>query len=493
MRLSARGTVAVASSDGGDADRARLRAGRRVRAFALGALTAVLAACATYTPAPIDPAQTVGAFAARRLDAPTLRDAVARVAPEAAAGWPPREWDRATLLAVALAQNASLGVARAEVEAALAAEITAGEKQNPTIGLQSEYARREPDHWLYGISFDFLLRRRGDLDSRLAKLGTGGARAQLMERTWNVRHVLIAALSDYENARRRLQVLTELADAQDRLVALQQRRVDAGEDAPTDLNAALGTAIDIEQQQSQARADAGVAQAAVAAALGLPPEALDTVAIVWPDWGDPPPFAEDRLQNARERALLSRTDLAVAINEYAQAETKLERAIARQYPQFDLHPGYYWDHGVAKWPFDVDFTLPLFNRNRGEIAEATAARTLAGQRMLALQAGIYDEIEAGARAQDIARANLEAARKREDAMSQQLKHADVALGLGADDRMQRTGVEVLVLRARLEALQAQAQQQAARNALEDALHSPLSGPELSLATPEPTADSGAAR
>jgi hypothetical protein len=59
--------------------------------------------------------------------------------------------------------------------------------------------------------------------------------------------------------------------------------------------------------------------------------------------------------------------------------------------------------------------------------------------------------------------------------------------------MQRTGVEVVALRARLEALQAQAQQQAARNALEDALHAPLSGPELFLATPEPIADSGAER
>ena len=279
MRLSARGTDAIARSDGGTADRARLCAGRRIRAFALGALTAALAACATYTPAPIDPKQTAETFAARRLDAPALRDAVARVAPQAVAAWPPHEWDRATLLAAALAQNGSLGVARAEVEAALAAEITAGEKSNPTLGLQSEYARHEPDHWLYGISFDFLLRRHGDLDSRLAKLGTGGARAQLMERTWDVRHALIGALSDYENARRRLEVLTQLAEAQDRLVALQQRRVDAGEDAPTDLNAALGTAIDIEQQQAQARADA-VAHVAPQAVAEWPPREWDRATLL---------------------------------------------------------------------------------------------------------------------------------------------------------------------------------------------------------------------
>jgi cobalt-zinc-cadmium efflux system outer membrane protein len=314
-----------------------------------------------------------------------------------------------------------------------------------------------------------------------------------MERTWNVRHTLIGALSDYENAQRKLHVLTELASAQDRLVALQQRRVDAGEDAPTDLNAALASAIDIEQQQAQARADVLAAQAAIAAALGVPPAALDDIAIVWPDWGDPPPLAENDLQTAREQALLSRADLAVAINDYAAAETKLERAIARQYPQFDLKPGYYWDHGIAKWPFDVDFALPLFNRNRGEIAETTAARTLAGQRMLALQAEIYGAIDAAARAENSARGNVEAARKREDAMRQQVRHAEIALGLGAGDSMQSSAVEVLALRAKLELLQAQAQQQAARNAFEDALHAPLSGPELSLAPSKPNADSGAER
>jgi cobalt-zinc-cadmium efflux system outer membrane protein len=494
LRLSASGTVAIGSNVAGNADcRACPRAGKHLRAFALAALVAVLAACATYTPAPIDTAQIVDAFAARRLDAPALQAAVQRVAPQAAESWPLHEWDRATLLAVALAENGSLAVARAEIEAALAAEISAGEKPNSTLGLQSEYARSEPDHWLYGISFDFLLRRRGDLDARLAKLGTSGANSQLMERTWSVRHALIGALSDRENARRRLDVLTRLANAQDRLVAFQQKRVDAGEDSPSDLNAALGTRIDIEQQQAQARADTVAAEAAVATALGVPPAALDGVAIAWPEWGDPPPCATDDLETAREQALLSRADLAVAINDYARAETKLERAVARQYPQIDLKPGYYWDHGIAKWPFDVDFSLPLFNRNRGEIAEATAAREVAAQRMLALQAGIYGEIEAGARAENVARENVEVAKRRDETMRQQVKHADVALGLGASDRMQRTSVEILALRATLEIVQAQAQNQAARNALEDALHAPLSGPELALAKPPPSVDSGAGR
>ncbi|HET7924618.1 MAG TPA: TolC family protein, partial [Rhodanobacteraceae bacterium] len=236
-------------------------------AIVLAVLAALaLGACATYTPAPIEPAATAAAFAARRLDAPELRDQVARVLPEAAEPWPPAAWDRAGLLAIALADNGSLAIARAELEAALAARITAGETPNPTLGLQAEYARHEPDHWLYGISFDFLLPHRAvrTIDVEVAELGAAGARADLMEKTWSVRRALVAALSDRESARRRLDAATRLADAEDRLIALQQRRVDAGEDAPGDLNTSQAARLDIEQQVASARADAVASDAALA-------------------------------------------------------------------------------------------------------------------------------------------------------------------------------------------------------------------------------------
>jgi outer membrane protein, heavy metal efflux system len=481
VRLSARRTVAVAPS------------GASRVALALEMLA--LGACATYTPAPIEPAKTAEAFAAQRLDAPALRESIARVLPEAAESWPPAEWDRAGLLAVALADNGSLAVARAEVEAAFAAKITAGETPNPTLGLQAEYAKHELDHWLYGLSFDFLLPHRAvrAIDLDVAELGGAGARADLTEKTWNVRRALVAALSDRESARRGVDATARLADAEDRLIALQQRRVDAGEDTPNDLNASQAARLDIEQQVASARADVVAADAAVAAALGMPASALDGLSIAWPDWGVPPAPAQDALASAREAALFSRADLASSIDAYAVAEKKLERAMARQYPQVELKPGYYWDHGIAKWPFEVDFALPVFNRNEGEIAEAKAAREVAGQKLLALQAQIYGEVDAALRADAVAAESLDTARKRGDSLRRQLAHADAALKLGAGDSIDRTNAEVLVLRAELEAVQASAQRQAARNALEDALHAPLSGPELALAKAWTVADRGVGR
>ena len=360
--------------------------------------------------------------------------------------------------------------------------MTAGERQNPTLGLQSEYARREPEQWLYGASFDFLLPRGRirRLDAEIAGLGTSSARTALTEKTWDVRRALVAALSDRESAYRRVDVLAKLASAQDGVVATTRERIAAGEDAPAELAVAESQRFDIAHDLAQAHAEAAAADAEVAAALGLPPEALDGIAIAWSDWGAPPPIDAADLSRAKETALLSRADLASAIDDYATAEKKLERAVARQYPDIEFHPGYYWDHGVAKWPLEVSFALP-FNQNRGEIAEATAAREVAGRKMLALQADIYGEIEAAVRAEGVARANVANARERADAAHEQVAHADVALRLGASDSLERATAQGVAMRADLEVVQAQAAWQSARNALEDALHAPVSGPELALA------------
>ncbi len=458
------------------------------------ALGGVAAGCVHYQAAPIQPEHSADEFAARRLSEPRLHDELVRLMPQTAMAtqWPPSQWDRAELLAVALVQNPQLAVAQAQIEAALSHEIAAAQSPNPDLTLESEYARHDSHPWLYGIGLDWLLRssERRRLDSEIARLDTGNARLQLMDQAWAVRRDLAAALCDWESARRRTSLLDRLAAAQDRLLALEQRRVGAGEDAPGELIGAQQARIQIEQQQAEHRILADTAQAAAAKALGLPPQALDGVTFVWEDWGQPPALDEERRRKAREQALLSRADLGMAIGEYAAAEAKLQQSIARQYPQFILSPGYYWDHGIAKFPFDVGFTLPL-NGNRGEIAEARAGRELAARRMLALQADIYGEIAAAERAERIARESMDVAERQLAAAHRRQQQADLALRLGAADRQDQVAAEIFVTRAEIDVVQMRAQLQASRNNLEDVLHTPLSGPELALAESFSAADSGA--
>jgi cobalt-zinc-cadmium efflux system outer membrane protein len=441
----------------------------------------LLGACASYHAQPLHPRQSVRTFAARRLDSAAARDAVTRLLPQPPAQWPPSQWDRAELLAVALADNPQLAVARAEVGSSLAHQITAGEIPNPTIELQSEYALHDTP-WLYGIAFELPLRsptlRR--LEISQARIATSRERWQLMGTTWGVRSKLTAALSEWQSAQRRSTLLDTLIGDQKELLRQQRARVKAGEDAPATLVAVQDALLQAEQQRGEARADAQLAQSDAAAALGLPPQALDGLKVDWPQWGTPPQVGAADLRAARTRALLARGDLSAAINDYAAAENKLRQAIARQYPQITLMPGYYWDHGVHKFPFDVGLTLPLFNRNRGEIAEARAGRELAGERMLALQDSIYGEITGAERAEAIARDNENAARQRLDSAREQLRQARLGLRLGAIDTSGELAAGIAAARAELDLLDTQVRWQRARDALEDALRAPLSGPELSM-------------
>jgi outer membrane protein TolC len=462
------------------------------RYCAVISLLGTIAGCVQYHPAPLELGARADEFAARRLADVPLRDDIIRLMPQAAASWPPREWDRGELLAVALTQNPQLAVARAQIKEALSREISAALAPNPDLILQSEYARHDPHPWLYGVSLNWLLRspERRRLDIEIAEFYAGGARLQLMDRAWTVRSALAAALSDWESGRRSLNLLAQLAAAQDRLVALEQQRVQAGEDAPTELLTTQQARIQIERQEAELREGVDAAQTAAAKALGLPPQALDGVAFNWPDWGAPPPVDEETRRETREQALLSRADLGQAVMAYAAAEAALQQSIARQYPQFVLSPGYYWDHGIAKFPFDVGFTLPL-NRNKGEIAEARAGRELAGQRMLALQADIYGAIVAAERAEHIARASADAAERQLEAARRQKRTADLAVGVGAADVLDQVAAQILATRAELEVVQMRAQLQSSRNNLEDVLHAPLSGPELALAKSMPSIVSGA--
>jgi outer membrane protein, heavy metal efflux system len=470
---------------GRPAPTARWRSRKVAWSRCLGALLSLVGAlggCAHYDAAPLAPARSADEFAARRLSESQLRDELTRLMPQTMTAWPPHEWDRAQLLAVALTQNPQLAVARAQIKAAQAHEITAGETPNPDLTLESEYARHDAHPWLYGIYLDWLLRppERRRLELEIAGLDTGNARLQLMDQAWAVRSALAAALSDWESARRRLSLLDRLAAAQDRLLELEQRRVKAGEDAPSEILVSQQARIQIEQQKAEVRQSLDTAQAAAAKALGLPPQALDGVALAWPEWGEPPPVDEDTRRETREQALLSRADLGQAIAAYSAAEAKLQLSVARQYPQFVLSPGYYWDHGIAKFPFDVGFTLPL-NGNKGEIAEARAGRELAGQRMLAVQADIYGEIVAAERAEHIARSSADAAERQLDAARRQQHTADLGLRVGAADVQEQVGAEIIAVRAELDLVQIRTLLQNSRNNLEDVLHTPLSGPELALA------------
>ena len=58
-----------------------------------------------------------------------------------------------------------------------------------------------------------------------------------------------------------------------------------------------------------------------------------------------------------------------------------------------LGPGYTYDQGENKWSLGLAITLPVFDRNRGGIAEARARRDEAAAAFNTRQSGVLAEIE----------------------------------------------------------------------------------------------------
>ena len=138
--------------------------------------------------------------------------------------------------------------------AARSREVTAAQIPNPDLTLQSEYMRGMTlILGCIGVSLNWLLRspeqRRSEIE--IAGVDTGNARLQLMDQAWSVRRELAAALSEWESGRRRLNLLSRLAAAQDRLLALEKQRVAAGEDSPGELVSSQQARIQIERQVAE--------------------------------------------------------------------------------------------------------------------------------------------------------------------------------------------------------------------------------------------------
>ena len=133
----------------------------------------------------------------------------------------------------------------------------------------------------------------------------------------------------------------------------------------------------------------------MASALGLPARALGGAQIWTRDLEQPLPL-ELTAPEVRRKALLGRADVQGALAAYAASQSALQLAIAGQYPDIHLGPGYAWNTGSAgdnEYQLGLTVTLPVLNRNRGAIAEAAAKRREAAAAFVSIQAQAIGQID----------------------------------------------------------------------------------------------------
>ncbi len=450
-------------------------------------LAVLLAGCQSYHAAPLSPDAHAAALESRSLDDPRLH----RFLTAAGAPDPVSSWDLTTLSLAALYFHPALELARADLAEALAGVRTARQLPNPSLGFEDlAFTPRAPAgaRWTVAPLIEFTIETAGKRRQRtaVAESLVTAARADLASAAWQVRAGVRDALIALWTAQRRADLSQRRAAASAELAAALERRVAAGEESQLELVRAHSAAQQAAVAVDQAERDRVLARSRLAAAVGLPARALDGVALDLAalDRTDPAMLAPPADAQVRA-ALTSRSDLRAALADYAAAEAGLALAVADQYPDLTLSPGYSWDAGAHRFLLLPASELPVFNRNQGPIAEARAHRQAVAARFDALQAQVLGAI-------DVAQARCTAARRALDGsdvvMHSEEEHGrrtDRLFAAGEIDRGDLLAARLERLAAEEVALNSEVDVREALAAREDALEQPVFGPAL---PPAPESD-----
>lgn len=438
---------------------------------------AFVASCAHYVPRPLSPRRSIVAFDARSLNSRGLRAFL--IANGVRPPGPSDVWNLKSLTLAAFYFQPSLAEARARLLAAQAARATAAERPNPSVTLAPGYDRGVPgavSPWIVPLTMDWPVETAGRRADRLARARhlAAAKRWELVGTVWQTRRHLRTALLDLYSARTTAALLARKLSAQRMVVKLLTGQFAAGTVSSfvvTQARIALdGTRLDRQAAAAQVQQ----AQIQLAGALGLAPHALRRVRL---DFSDLKILPRDLTRpQVRQAALLDRSDVRAALEQYAASQSALKLQIARQWPDIHLGPGFIWNSQLVRdtqWQLGLSLPLPIMNRNQGPIAEARADRRLAAAHFLAVQAralgqidsavaGYHSALHAATTADSLLknlRRQLQSVRAQLDAGEIQpldLENAKVAFDTGAQNR----------LAAWIEAQQALGR-------LEDAVQSPI--------------------
>jgi len=436
------------------------------------AISAGASGCVSYEARPVDLAVSAGALEARTL--PTS---------------PSGTLTYLDALDLALQRAPAVLQARAAYDSAVAAARTARVRPAMTLTLTAEYSRQaDPNKpWLYGGALDVPLDRGRGSRIGSADLAILKARYDLIEAVWTTRTALRRALFDQAVAAEELAIADRQMAVRQRRLAVFERRVALGEDArPVALTAATELSMS-RQRRTSAAAALTQARAAIAAQLGVTVEALGGLRI------ETPPMTAttaDAVPALRRDAAIGRADVLKAVVDYDIAEQGLRTAVAGQYPQITLSPGYTWERGITKLPFNLGLALPPADLNRAAINEAEVKRAEAGTALEAAQAKVFAEVDAAASAlvgADRQAARIEAEDRPLAARARVL--TDRAVALGENDRTDALATEASALDVDLSAIDVRRQQATALVDFEAAtrvLADPAERDRIAAALPAPS-------
>ena len=337
-----------------------------------------LSGCVRYAPLALEPANHAAAYRTRSLDDPSLIAWVARWA-----GRPDGErWTDRQLAVAALALRSDLARARAEWRATVFGERAAGARPAPgaAAGVERAVSGSEgAPPWVVSLGATLAVELGGKRGARVqrARAERALAEAELRGQAWRIAVDTRAAALALASADAARDDAVREADALVEIAALERARYE--ESALTAAELAR-TSSDVQLARGEvaaAQSQAIDARAALASATALPWPALDRLRVE----PVPGPACAELLATGDDSlaalSLTRRPEIGRALARYAVAEAGLRLAIARQYPDLELGPGFIWDQGVHRWTLALALPNLLGLRNRAPIDQARAEREAA--------------------------------------------------------------------------------------------------------------------
>jgi outer membrane protein, heavy metal efflux system len=455
-----------------------MKATRSAAWLVAGALLAAACAPIAYSPKAVDtdPEAEVRRHEAR---APADETLAALVASSGYAdAWPPAVWRLRDLTLLALHFNPSMRTARAASTVARTELVSAGQRPPLAVSVAAENHSRQQDGdgpWSLGLALQlpWVAAEKREARVERASLLADSAELEVAQTAWQVRAQVRDRLVDLWEARARESVLEQRMSARKDMLGLVSRRVEAGLMSARDLAQERALLGELEVEVAASRAFAREATAGLAAALGLPLSTVGAMQI-----GDQPEV--DGLeplhrQDALVLALRNRLDVQRGLLLYGVADAELKLAVAAQYPEISLSPGYLWDQGDNVWSLATSLGFPPGLSGKAAVREAQARRELAAQRFEEVQTNTISDVESALDALLVAVERIVAASLRFESAQAQFARTVRLFDAGVADRMQVTAARVTLLAAGAERHTAGIAKLRAVTALEDALQHPLIG------------------
>jgi cobalt-zinc-cadmium efflux system outer membrane protein len=326
------------------------------------------------------------------------------------------------VVARAVRDNPELAALRAEVDAALGRVTQAGLRPNPMVELNGQKAISPDSNLSIGLTLPLDLNGRKEGRVGVAERELEMKRVQVAERERRLRSAVRAKIGDLFAARRDVQVADDLSAVNREGLRLTGERARRGAIPPLEESLLLVEVNRLEAQRRLRESRVDVITLELQALAAVPAGTQLAVRGTLTELPSVPDRATAVAQALAERPdlLLTRADAATARARIAkeQAEGRWDASVSVGYQRQDF--GFSGLSGITSsgslrpiqdvfhyFGGGVTITLPVRNRNEGNVAAARAEATAAERRVELTQLVIRQEVEAAFAQYEAARRALE--------------------------------------------------------------------------------------